>query len=172
MTEVGVAGGFWDREVVERTHVNWMDEPRVRASIEAMIGGDAPAPAGDWFVARLNGRTFERGLSIGCGVGNLEREAIRRNVCKTIDAFDGSLHSLRIARVAADAEGFGDRIRYFASDFNRPILPRETYDIVFFNQSLHHVGKLEKLFRALLRAMKCSTSTSTSAPRARNGTTP
>jgi SAM-dependent methyltransferase len=154
MSDVTGAGSFWDREIVERTHVSWMDDPRVRRSIDERIGGGRPISPGDWFVAKTNGRTFERGLSIGCGVGNLEREAIRRNVCRSIDAFDGSIHSLRVARRAADDEGYGDRIRYFASDFNRPALPHDTYDVVFFNQSLHHVGKLEKLMRALLHAMK------------------
>lgn len=153
MTDVLAAGAFWDREIVERTHASWMDDPRVLESITHLIGGDTPMSQGDWFVARLNGRTFERGLSIGCGVGNLEREAIRRNVCKTIDAFDGSVHSLRQARLAAVKEGYADRIHYYASDFNAPALPRNTYDAVFFNQSLHHVGKLEKLYRAILRAM-------------------
>jgi SAM-dependent methyltransferase len=154
MTDVIHAGAFWDREIVEQTHVSWMEEPRVRASINASIGGATPAPAGEWFISWLKGRAFERGLSIGCGVGNLEREAIRREVCKKIDAFDGSVHSLRVARRSAENEGFADRIHYFASDFNHPVLPRDTYDIVFFNQSLHHVGKLEKLYRALLMAMK------------------
>src|SRR5829696_6826951 len=148
------AGEFWDNEIAAPTHVSWMNEPLILQAVHERIGGATPASAGDWFVARLNGRTFERGLSIGCGVGNLEREAIRRNVCATIDAFDGSLRSLRTARRAADDEGYSGRIRYFASDFNRPALPHDTYDIVFFNQSLHHVGNLEKLFRALVHAMK------------------
>jgi SAM-dependent methyltransferase len=154
MNDVVNAGAFWDREIVEQTHTSWMDHPRVRASIDERIGGGTPVSPGDWFVSRLRGRTFERGLSIGCGVGNLEREAIRRGVCKTMDAFDGSVHSLRIARQASEKEGYAARIHYFASDFNRPVLPRNAYDVVFFNQSLHHVGKLEKLYRAILWAMK------------------
>jgi SAM-dependent methyltransferase len=154
MSDVLRAGEFWNREILEQKHVSWMNEPLVRQAVYERIGGAAPASAGDWFVARLNGRTFERGLSIGCGAGNLEREAIRRNVCATIDAFDGSVRSLRAARRAADEEGYSDRIRYFASDFNRPALPRDTYDIVFANQSLHHVANLEDLFRALVYAMK------------------
>lgn len=155
MTDVAKAGEFWDREIVEQTHVSWMNDPLIQQSIQEQIGGVAtPAPAGDWFVSRLNGRTFQRGLSIGCGVGNLEREAVRRKVVAKMDAFDGSLHSLRIARRDADNEGYSDRIHYFASDFNRPVLPRNTYDIVFFNQSLHHVANLEGLFRELLRTMK------------------
>lgn len=154
MSDVRKAREFWDQEIVAQTHVSWMNEPLILEAVHTRIGGATPATAGDWFVARLNGRTFERGLSIGCGVGNLEREAIRRNVCASIDGFDGSLCSLRAARRTADEEGYAGRIRYFASDFNRPALPRDTYDIVFANQSLHHVGKLEKLFRALLHAMK------------------
>ncbi len=154
MSDVLRAGEFWNREILEQKYVSWMNEPLIRQAVHERIGGAAPASAGDWFVARLNGRTFERGLSIGCGAGNLEREAIRRNVCATIDAFDGSVRSLRAARRAADGEGYSDRIRYFASDFNRPALPRDTYDIVFANQSLHHVAELEKLFRALVSAMK------------------
>lgn len=153
MTDIVDAGAFWDREIVERTHVSWMDDPRVVAYINERIGGDPDLSRGDWFVRRLNGRTFARGLSIGCGVGNLEREVIRRNLCQRMDAFDGSVHSLRVARRDAVRDGYADRIHYFASDFNRPVLPRNTYDIVFFNQSLHHVGKLEKLFRELLAAM-------------------
>jgi SAM-dependent methyltransferase len=153
VSDVVQAGAFWDREIVEQTYVSWMDEPRVRESINEQIGGATPMPAGDWFVKHLNGRTFERGLSIGCGTGMLERAAIHLGVCRSIDAFDGSVHSLRVARHEAEQLGYAERIRYFASDFNRPALPHNTYDIVFFNQSLHHVGKLEKLFRAVLVAM-------------------
>jgi SAM-dependent methyltransferase len=154
MTDVVPAGAFWDREIVEPTHVSWMDEPRVRQSINERIGGDTPLSAADWFLRHLNGRTFDRGLSIGCGTGNLERAAIHLGVCRKIDAFDGSVHSLQVAQREAAKLGYTDRIHYFASDFNRPVLPRDTYDIVFFNQSLHHIGKLEKLYRALLVAMK------------------
>jgi len=154
MTDVVAASAFWDREIIEPTHVSWMDDPRVRQSINEMIGGGVPLSPGEWFIAHLHGRTFEHGLSIGCGGGNLERVAIRLELCKRIDAFDGSVQSLHIARTMAEREGYADRIHYFVSDFNRPVLPRDTYDVVFFNQSLHHVGKLEKLYRAILLAMR------------------
>lgn len=153
MTDIRAASAFWDREIVTPTHVSWMDDPRIRRSINELIGAGVPLSPGEWFIARLDGRTFERGLSIGCGGGNLERVAVRLGLCKRIDAFDGSVQSLHVARTAAEKEGCADRIRYFASDFNRPVLPRNTYDVVFFNQSLHHVRELETLFRAVVRAM-------------------
>ena len=97
----------------------------------------------------LRGRKFDRGLSIGCGSGELERQLIERGFCRSFDAFDGSVFSLNIARRQANRAGMGDRIRYFAADFNEPVLPNSRYDIIFFHQSAHHVGKLEKLYRAL-----------------------
>jgi SAM-dependent methyltransferase len=45
-------------------------------------------------------------------------------------------------------------VHYWVGDFNEPSLPSRKYDAVFFHQSAHHVGKLEKLFRALLGVLK------------------
>lgn len=150
--DVAAATAFWDREIAEPTHVSWMNDPRVRQAINDVFGGGVPLP-GEWFLAQLGGRTFDRGLSIGCGGGSVERMATSLGLCKRIDAFDGSVQSLRVAHTLAASAGYSDRIRYFAADFNRPALPRNTYDIVFCNQSLHHVAELEILFRALVRAM-------------------
>ena len=154
MSDVTRAGEFWDRELTDPVHTTWMEDPRVRIRINRMIGeGEMLWPI-EWLEQSTGQRTFERALSIGCGTGPLERDLIRRNVAKEVDAFDGSIASLRVARTEADAAGFGRQIRYFAADFNRPVLPRDRYDIVFFHQSLHHVGKLEKLYRAVLHALK------------------
>jgi len=154
MSDVIRAGDFWDREVADPIHTSWMEDLRVRIRLNYLIGGGERLWPIEWLEKQVAGRTFERALSIGCGTGPLERQLIQRNLCGTVDAFDGSVHSLHVARREAAAAGAGDRIRYFASDFNRPVLPEKKYDIVFFHQSLHHVGKLEKLYRAVLRALK------------------
>jgi len=154
MSDVIRAGDFWDAEVTDPIHTSWMEDLRVRLRINMMIGGTELLWPIEWLEKQLGGRTFERALSIGCGTGPLERQLIERGLCRTVDAFDGSVHSLLTARRLAAEQGVGDRIRYFAGDFNRPALPRNRYDIVFFHQSLHHVGKLEKLYRAVMRALK------------------
>jgi SAM-dependent methyltransferase len=141
---------FWDREILDQQHVSWLEHPLIRAYVNEQIGG---WPF-DWFQMWLGPRRFERALSIGCGGGALERDLIHRGICERVDALDGSVGSLRFARAAAVAAGMADRIRYFASDFNEPVLPAGVYDLVLFHQSAHHVAKLEKLYRALLRAMK------------------
>jgi SAM-dependent methyltransferase len=149
---------FWDREVIEKQHVNWMAIPEVRLYLNYRIAEGLPEGKPLWpielFERFLQGRTFESGLSIGCGTGPLERELVRRGLCREIDAFDGSVVSLHEARKQADAMGYRDRIRYFAADFNHPVFKPQRYDIVMFHQSAHHVAKLERLYRAIMSTLK------------------
>jgi len=141
---------FWDREVVERQHFEWMGLLPVRLHINECIGGGDRKWPIEWFQSWLQGRTFERALSIGCGAGALERQLIERGLCARVDAFDASVASLHIARETAGNLA----IRYFAADFNQCSLPRNTYDVVFLHQSAHHVRRLERLFMQILGALK------------------
>lgn len=147
------ATSFWDREVVRKQHCSWLEEWWLREYANTLIGGDMPLWPMDWLERWLGGRTFERALTIGCGTGALERDLVRRNLVRRIDALDGSMASLAIASREASKEGMQSRIRYFAADFNAPAFPKATYDLVLFQQSAHHVLRLEKLFHAVLRAL-------------------
>src|SRR4051812_33765513 len=151
---MATAQGFWDREGIQPTHTSWMEDPAIREYVNQSIGGTTSSWPINWLVDWLNGRRFERALSIGCGTGALERDLIRREMCGSVDAFDGSVVSLHVAREEAQRAGMGSRIRYFAMDFNEPVLARNGYDAVFFHQSAHHVRKLEKIFRAVLHALE------------------
>lgn len=145
---------FWDREVVQRQHSAWMALLPVRLHINEMIGeGESRWPI-DWFESWLRGRRFRRALSVGCGAGALERDLVRRGLCDSVDAFDGSITSLDIARREAQQSGFTDRLRYFAADFNHCTFPRRAYDIVFFHQSAHHIARLERFFAQVLAALR------------------
>jgi SAM-dependent methyltransferase len=145
---------FWDREVTEQAHQSWLAHPRVRAYVNSSVSGATHLWPVDWFEGWLQGRRFRRGLSIGCGSGGFERDVIGRGLCDEIDAFDGSAESIRIAHDAAREAGWANRIHYSVGNFNEPVLPARTYDVVFAHQSLHHVAKLEKLYRAVLRALE------------------
>ncbi|HYK05437.1 MAG TPA: methyltransferase domain-containing protein [Thermoanaerobaculia bacterium] len=154
MSDFDAATRYWDREVLGLSYVHWMANSEVRAYINACINGTPHLWPMDFLETVTNKRHFTRALSIGCGSGAMERDLMKRGLCDSVDALDGSIHSLHLAVTAARAEGFGDAIRYFASDFNRPVLPHGKYDLVIFQQSMHHVGKLEKLLRNVLLALK------------------
>jgi SAM-dependent methyltransferase len=145
---------FWDREVAAPIHVTWMEPLVVRHYINESISGEIGKWPLEWFERSFADQLpFRRALSIGCGTGMLERQLITRGVCEQVDAFDGSVASVAVARQALAAEGIKG-IRYFVADFNRPSFPLRKYDIVFFHQSLHHVTYLERLFRALMLTLK------------------
>ncbi len=148
------ASEFWDREIIHQTHVSWMEHSEVRKYINDSVSEGRGLWPIDWFESYLGGRRFARALSIGCGGGPLERDLIRRGLCSRCDAFDGSPQSIAAAQAAAREAGIEGSVHYYVGDFNEPELPKNTYDIVFFHQSLHHVGKLEKLFRAVMRSLK------------------
>jgi SAM-dependent methyltransferase len=154
MDDLRRATTFWDGEHQEPRAHTWMEHPLVREAINRRIGGERPQWPMDWFGEWTRGKTFRRGLSIGCGTGALERDLIRRRICGSIDAIDISLSAVVAARAAADDAGMGDVIRYFVADFNRLRLPRNAWDLILFHQSLHHVDRLERLMSEILPALE------------------
>lgn len=145
---------FWDSEVTAPTHASWLSAPAVRAYVNEIITGSPHMWPLDALRDYLGERTGGRALSIGCGTGNLERDLLSKGLFEQIDAFDGSIGSLAIARSEAVKAGMGAKIHYFAADFNAPRLPRGRYDAVVIHQALHHVAALEKIFIAIGRTLK------------------
>jgi len=61
---------FWDREVIERSHVTWMEPLLVRHYINESISGHYGTWPIEWFERQFAARLpFNRGLSIGSGGG-------------------------------------------------------------------------------------------------------
>lgn len=154
MTEIQSASRFWDGEVQTPTHISWMAHPLVREYINESISEPERGWPFDWFQRTYPGRLFDNGLSIGCGTGALERDAIKRGICERIEGIDGSEVSLEIARREAMAADMGDRLTYRRDDFNDLSLSPSAYDIVFFQQSLHHVSRMERLLRQVARSLR------------------
>lgn len=148
------SGAFWDSEVQVPTHASWLSEPEVRCYVNEMISGNPHQWPLDALQDYLGEGVRQRALSIGCGTGGLERDLILRNLFERVEALDGSVGSLAVARSEARAAGMAAKIHYFASDFNAPVLPADHYDAVFVHQALHHVSALEKLFLAVARCLK------------------
>jgi SAM-dependent methyltransferase len=147
------AAAFWDaHHDKSRDPSYWMAHPLCRAAINRRVTGSSEEWPLDWFRRVHARKPFARGLSWGCGTGAFERSAVRAGIVESVDAVDISQASLEEARRAADAEGFS-QIRYALGNFDEPDLPQRAYDVVFFHQSLHHVSRLGRLFRAISRAL-------------------
>ena len=122
--------------------------PLVRAAINERVSGDPNI----WPVrslARRLGKTIGPCLSIGCGLGGLERSLIEERISNDITGIDVSETVLAEARKAG-----GDMpIRYIAADA-REFLRGKTYDAIFFHQSLHHFDRLDALMDLVAGALR------------------
>jgi SAM-dependent methyltransferase len=142
----------FDRYTAE---VNWLRSPLVvRLYINPQISGRADQGWLAWLREKYFPQPAERGLSLGCGRGVLERRAVEINLCRTLDACDLSPDAIAAAEADAKGAGLADRLRFFVADLNVVELAPASYDLILCPMSLHHVRALERLFaqaRAALR---------------------
>jgi SAM-dependent methyltransferase len=134
------------REKVERedwTRLYWQSHPLTLRHINRLLTGDEAELWLPFTKRRFFPDTVERGLSLGCGYGPVERDAIMLGICEALDAFDISEEALDVARREADRAGLGDRIAYRQADLNTIELGTARYDVVFAIQVLHHLDALE-----------------------------
>ncbi len=149
--ERGVTAEHWGEEA--RTKVEgeewmglyWQSYILTQRNINKAIAGD---PDENWLhftKRRFFKRPAELGLSLGCGYGVLEREAVKLDIAERFDAFDISPEAVEVARQEAESQGLGDRIDYAAADLNAIELEPNRYGTVFAIQTLHHIEALEHL---------------------------
>ena len=139
---------YWD-EVSHHIDTSdiWMGHPAVRAAINRRVTGDA----GTWPIRGLAyllaGRLpIRTALSIGCGTGGLERSLLVEGIATDITGIDMSEAAL------AEARRLGPEIRYMATDA-RAFLEGQSFDAIFFHQSLHHFDDLDDLMTRVKNAL-------------------
>ncbi len=145
VSELWARGGeSWSQARI--TH--WVEHPRVRERISRKITGRDGSEAYHHFVHEdLGGRVpVDRALTLGCGVGELERGLIQYDFCRHHDAFDVSGGAIATAKTQAEALGH-THIHYEVQDLNRFTLPANTYDVIFGVSAVHHIAELENLHK-------------------------
>lgn len=146
---------FWDRQSRAPRPMYWFFYPQVRAHVNALMTGADWGWPQLWLKSQFD-LAYEprrRGVSIGCGVGNLERSLRKLRVCEEIDGFDISSESIRQAREVAAGEG-ATGLRYEAADCEQLDFADGSIDAVFFSHSLHHIGDPDALLGRVNRWLK------------------
>lgn len=121
----------------------WYQHPTtLRFYRSQVIDSDAPAyvkPVGAKLLAE--GRTFQRGISIGCGSAHKELLLSRLGLVESWDLFDLSDTAIEQGRQAIDKHGLDQsRFRFHNVDpFGSGWHPDALYDLVQWDNSLHHM---------------------------------
>jgi ubiquinone/menaquinone biosynthesis C-methylase UbiE len=103
-------------------------------------------------VAKEKGLRFERGVTLGCGAGRLERALLESGICQSFHGIDISEKAIADARETAKLEGLS--ITYEVGDLNFLELPPKEFDLVVAQTSLHHVLFLEHVAEQAWRTLK------------------
>lgn len=134
----------------------WMSHPLVRRRINERVSGDPEVWTTTWLRDRLRERLpgrlpLARTASVGCGIGNFERDMVRQGVVEHIVGLDISQVCIERATGLAREAGSLPRITYQCRDAREWLRAARGLDAVFFHASLHHFDRLDELL-GLVRA--------------------
>jgi SAM-dependent methyltransferase len=133
---------------------SWLDHPVILRYVHERVTGDASVNGVQWFQRKYLPGSVDVALSLGCGLGPFERDAVRMKIAERLFAVDISPGAIETARRAAAAAGMSDRISYAVLDLNSDALPRATYDVVFGLSCIHHVFELDHAFEQIHLSLK------------------
>jgi len=145
----------WGREAASRFSrppKDWMESAEVCWEyVFPQFGGV------DWYryiVERCCPEARAVGLSVCCGSGFVEREFVKQGICEAIEGVDISPEAVEVCRREAESAGLSDRLTYRVADVERIELKPHSYDLVVAWMALHHLRRLEHVFREVRRALR------------------
>lgn len=147
------AAEYWDEQHDAETFLRaeWSFHPLARARLHRMLGNTSRE---EWFARTyLASHPARHGLGIGVGPAKSELRLLANGAVERYDLYDISASSLASARAGAERLGVADRTRFFCADIQQALLPTETYDVITFFHSLHHIERLDEVLHACYTAL-------------------
>ncbi len=155
-SRVQKVGDFWSEEAARRARgaaeplIDWTMSKRVREIINRRVSGADDVDWLAWIQREYCGGGLGLALSVGCGIGGLERQVMSRGMCRRMVGVDIAEGALDKARESAG----GMAIEYKKVDLERETVPGGPYDAVFAAATLHHVNALGRLAANLHSALR------------------
>ena len=116
---------------------NWKLHPSVMRNFEVLLGNQT---SGQWLAAQIRD-PLPRAMSIGCGIARFEIELLVQGTIEHCDLWDISVAALEEAAGNAEQAGVADRVSLHRGDALES--SERGYDLMIFQDSLHHATDLE-----------------------------
>lgn len=146
---------YWDRWHLTTEHhrAEWTCHPFVLERLHRdILGANSPE---EWFInTYIKGRRLSRAMGVGVGTGGMEIRMLAHGAVEQFDLYEISQASLDRAREDARILNVEHRARYICEDFTRVSLEPNSYDLVTFSASLHHMDPLDRTLEAVFAALK------------------
>ncbi len=103
---------------------------------------------------RLGGRRLARGLSVGCGPGSKELALVQAGIVEGFDLYEISAVRVVQGRALWQGRGLADRGRFLSGDGLAALDDPAGYDLVYWDNALHHMPRTAEVLRRSLRALR------------------
>ena len=138
----------WDNvtRTVALPRSRWWLSDRITRHVNRIVCGEDIPGFNQGAVALLNqktkGRTFKRGLSIGCGGAGKELNLMKRGVVEHFDLFELSAERCKVAKEAFRKNGYEQNVNIINQEF--ALEDASAYDFIHWDNSLHHMFDTDK----------------------------
>jgi len=103
-----------------------------------------------WWEYLKNFGPYQKGLSLGCGIGYIEKKILDMGTCHEMDLIDISDGALK----GAESNLNNHKCKFIKEDINLIKLPENQYDFILANASFHHFINLEQIAFEINKALK------------------
>jgi len=148
MDNIAKTAKFWDQVEVSRPKQFW-DLPVVQKYRNRLVSENEDLGYLEWFAEKYVKNPAKKGISIGCGSGQMDRTAIKLGLAGKMVGIDIAPNRLQ----KAEELSAGMPIEYFQQDLNRIHLKRDSYDFAICKTILHHIENLEHVLGELRKAL-------------------
>jgi len=139
------AESYWNNNPTAASQQQWTSNDIIGKEIYSrMTNGRTTEHWLSWVINDyFKDKHFSSMLSPGCGVGDHEIMIANSGLVDSIDAFDFSESSIKLAK--QKAINSGSKINFYIDDLNNfEIAKYKKYDLIFTSGALHHVKELER----------------------------
>ena len=149
--DTGTAAAYWSEQIVQlqtRTvsRIRWWEDETTIRHINSLVGPPDPPVAHFAFHSRIAdfflGRTGLKAISVGCGMGSKELWLMQLTNIDRFDLYDIAPMNIEYGVAEAGRLGFSSSARFFHENAFEEATDTD-YDLVYWNNSLHHMPDVE-----------------------------
>ncbi|QHT69594.1 class I SAM-dependent methyltransferase [Rhodocytophaga rosea] len=142
---------FWSKKAIKTPNgqwVRWWQSPHIIRTINKKVSGVACNGFSQGLInlakEHSKGRTYKRGISVGCGSGNKEMNLIQQGLLEEFTLYELAEERIKAGRKLAQQLGIEAKVNFIESDALKIETREASYDFVHWNKALHHMMDTEE----------------------------
>lgn len=148
------AEATWNVETLPPT--NWWVIPAIQKRWNEKISGDENISYSEYLAQKYPAAPYSLSLLVpACGTGSHEQRLTASNYYKEVFGFDISKACIEEAQEKAAKNAQSETtFRYVIADAHTLELAENSYDVVLFHSSIHHIDKLDIFVEKIYKSLK------------------